>query len=653
MASNALESEREKKVGKSAKRELKGITGKLLTLLGVCASLYYLLFISGALSRIGIHIQSIPHGALLFGLINILVIFYYPATKNAPKDKLPWYDVLLILLNALACGYVFFFYDPVIISHFQLLEPSIVDLLFGGILIIIIIETTRCTIGWAMVVVVVFCFFHTFYAQYFPGLLYGRNHLLSDVISYQYMTSEGIWGVALQTVSLIVVMFIIFGSFLAKTGIGDFFNNLAFSLVGHIRGGPAKVALITSGLFGMISGSTSANVATTGVFTIPLMKRVGYTADFAGAVEAVASNGGQIVPPVMGVVAFILAELLGISYLKVCFVSILPAFVYYLALFVMVDLEAAKSNLKGLPREDMPSLKKVIKEGWYYMIPVLMLMYFMIGPGYPPETSCFFALLILIGLSMIKKKDRITPRKMIEALEDGAKGMMSVMPAVASAGLIMGCISLSGVAYNLSGLLVETARGNMLILLCLAATSCFILGMGMTSVPCYLIVATLVAPALGNMGVPVLAAHLFVFWYGITSFITPPVAVGAYVAASIANGNVWKTGWIATRLGIVTFIIPFMFVYNPALLFMGSLGTIVLSTCTTIVGVAALAAGISGYIIKPMNWVERFSFVIGSCMLIYPGWTTDLLGAILVGIPFFWHIRHMKLIGRKKAEKEL
>ena len=625
------------------KREYKGVSNMLITFLGVGISIYYLLFLSGILTRLGIHILSVPHEALIFGVINTLVLFRYPAGKRAKMDRLPWYDIVLILMNLFACGYVFFFYETIILTHWQLAEFSIVDLSAGFLLILIILETTRRTIGWGMVCVVLFLLFHTLFCNYFPGFLHGRGNSLADVIAFQYMTSEGLWGVALNIVCLIVIIFIIFGRFLTATGAGEFFTNLAFSLFGHVRGGPAKVAVVASGFMGMLTGSTAANIASTGIITIPMMKRIGYQPHFAAAVETVASNGGQLMPPVMGAVAFIMAEILGISYIEICYAALFPALFCFFAVFMMVDFQAVKRGIKGLPREELPAFGQVLKEGWHYFIPLVMLLYLLVVAGYPPETSALYALLVLFLLSLMKKKTRMGPKQIIDALRNGAEGLMSIMPAVAAAGIIIGCVSLTGVAYTLSGVLVQISGGNVFILLVLAAISSFILGMGMTSIPCYLIVVIMVAPALEEMGIPIIAAHLFVFYYGLLSFVTPPVAIGAYIGASIAGSDPWKTGWAAARLAIVKYIVPFAFVYNPALLLKGTLGEIILAVITCTIGVVALSAGMVGYALKETGWTGRISFIVGgSILFIFTSWVGILIGIAFIIAPLPWQIAEMK-----------
>jgi len=625
------------------KREYKGVSNILMTSLCVGISIYYLLFLSGILTRLGIHILSVPHEALVFGIINTLVLLRYPARKRAQVDGLPWYDIVLILINVFACGYVFFFYESVILTHWQLYEFSIIDLAAGSLLIMIILETTRRTIGWGMVCVVLFLLFHTFFANYFPGFLNGKGHSLDEVISFQYMTSEGIWGVALNIVCLIVIIFIIFGRFLSATGAGEFFTNLAFSMFGHVRGGPAKVAVVASGFMGTLTGSTAANIASTGIITIPMMKKIGYKPHFAAAVETVSSNGGQLMPPIMGAVAFIMAEILGISYMEVCYAAFLPAVFCFFAVFMMVDFQAAKSGIKGLPREELPLFRQVLKEGWYYVIPLVMLLYFLVVVGFPPETSALYALLVLFFLSLIRKKTRMGPKQIIDALKSGAEGLMPIMPAVAAAGIIIGCVSLTGVAYTLSGVLVIISGGSIFILLVLAAVSSFILGMGMTSIPCYLIVVLMVAPALEEMGISIIAAHLFVFYYGLLSFVTPPVAIGAYIGASIAGSDPWNTGWASARLAIVKYIVPFAFVYSPALLLKGTLGEIIPPVVTCIIGIIALSAGMIGYALKEAGWIVRISFIVGGLILfIFTTWKPIIIGVAFIVVPLLWQIGEMR-----------
>jgi TRAP transporter 4TM/12TM fusion protein len=389
---------------------------------------------------------------------------------------------------------------------------------------------------------------------------------------------------------------------------------------------------------GTITGSTTANVVGTGVFTIPLMKKVGYDKNFAGAVEAVSSNGGQIMPPVMGAVAFLISEVLQISYGVVCIAAVIPALLYFLATFIMVDLEAAKKGLKGLPKSSLRPLRDVIKEGWFHLVTLFVLIVLLVGLMYAPERSALYSLAVMIALSYMGKV-RLTPSKFVAALEEGAKGMVMVGTTCAAAGIIVGCITLTGLGAKLSTFAVSIAGSNLFLVLAMAAVSSFVLGMGMSSIPCYLMVSIIVAPILIKCGILPIAAHLFVFWWALVSFITPPVAIAAYAAASISGGDPLKTGINAMRLGITTFIIPFIFVYEPAMILEGTPFQILHVVGTSIVGIVLLSAGLIGYLITDTDWWERTLLIVGGFGLILPGWITNMGACALMIIVLLWQVK--------------
>jgi len=424
------------------------------------------------------------------------------------------------------------------------------------------------------------------------------------------------------------------------------------------------VAVVASGFMGMMSGATTANIASTGVFTIPLMKKTGYTPEFAGAVETVASNGGQIMPPIMGLVAFVMAEWLGIKYWNICLVSFIPAFLYFTAVFIMVDSEAARVGLRGMPRSECPPLLKTLKEGWIFLIPLFLLIFLLGVLMYTPETSVLYALAALLLLSAIKwaigvpKKGGSTAqgyaqtawRTGVAGLKGGGEGMIMPGIACACAGIIIGTLSVTQIGIVLSDAAVALAGGNQLILLALAAFACFILGMGMSSLPAYILVVIVVAPALLKFGVPPLASHLFIFWFAIVSFITPPVAIGAYVAAGIAGGSPMKTGLRAVRLGFCTFTLPFMLVYNPALILQGSAGEIILAVITSLVGVAFISWGIGGYFLRRENLWQQLLLLAAGIMFITLQTQTVIIGLILGAIVTAWQVRTLR---RERASPEL
>ncbi len=623
----------------------KPITSKfdlISTIIGVFVCVYYMFFVSGLLNRMKIYPHIVSHQALIFGLITVSVFMLFPAKKGGPKRTLPWYDFVFIALTLLVSLYLFFFYNQ-ILDHWQIQSFTWFEVLFGLISLIVVLESGRRTIGWPMVLVALFFLFHALFCNYFPGFLRGRGYSLERISTLLYMTEEGLWGPPMNAVVTIVMAFIILGQFFFDTGAGAFFTDTASSVIGHVRGGAAKVSVFSSAAFGTVSGSTSANIVVDGVFTIPMMKKSGFPAHFAGAVEAVTSNGGQIMPPVMGAVAFIMAQILAIPYKDVCIAAALPACLYFFGLFMMIDFEAARLNIRGLPRDQLPRLTKVVKEGWFYLVPLAILLFLLMVLFYAPEVAGLYALLSLYVVCLFKKESRMGLGRVIRTFDAATRSLAQVIPAVAMAGIIIGCLSLTGVAFRLSAILITLSGGSVMILLLLCAMTSFILGMGMTSIPCYLILVMLVAPALQEAGVPLLASHLFMFWFGLVSFLTPPVAIGAYVAASIAKSDPFKTGWAATRLGFPTFILPFIFVYNPALLLMGPWPSVIQAVISSMIGMTALASSLSGYGLKKMGWWERCFAFVGGILLIIPGWKTDLMGVILI-LPVFVH-QYRKVYG--------
>lgn len=616
-------------------RKYKGTLAKLLSALTIAMSLYQVLYVSRVFELLGVFIPKVVYLAISLGFVLVLVFLLFPATGRASRERLPWYDMVFIALSVAGTGYIIFLWSTEAAFQYTYAAPE--GVILGLVTIVLVLEATRRMTGLAMPLVVLFFLFHARFSDYFPGLLHGRGYALERIMGHLYVAGqEGIFGMPLGIAATIVVAYVIFAQFLQESGAGKFFIDLAYSLVGHVRGGPAKVAVIASGMFGTISGSPVANVVGTGVITIPMMKRLGYKPHFAAAVEAVASNGGQIMPPVMGAVVFIMCEFLGIPYWGVCVAAALPAVLYYLAVFLMVDAEAVNTGLRGMPRNELPSFRRTIRSGWLHILPLVILIFFLLVVRYAAERAAIYALISLILISMVRKETRIGPAKIARALQEGGKAMLMVSTTCAAAGLIIGSVSLTGLGLRLSSLLVSLSGGNLAVLLVLAAAASFILGMGVTVTACYITLAILVAPALIELGVLPLAAHFFILYWGIVSFITPPVALAAFAAAAIADSDPWRTGWTATRLGAITYIVPFMWVYSPALLMVGSPGEVALAAVTAIIGCVALGGGLGGYLISKVNWVQRGLLLAAALLLLVPGWKTDLAGIGILAPTALW-----------------
>ncbi|MFH0914336.1 MAG: TRAP transporter fused permease subunit [Chloroflexota bacterium] len=633
-------------------RMLTGVSGKAVTIISVLMSLYALLYSGRLFDRLGLYIPAVPHRSLILAFVLALCFLLLPMGKRQNKNRLPWYDIILALIAVSGPLYNFFFWERNIDRYaFSQFYPYETILCYTTVLTLL--EASRRVIGLAFPLVAVGFLLYTFFGPYVPGALRIPFLSFADITLYLTYQDSGVYGIALGLASTVILMFIIFSRFLFVTGAGEFFINLALSLMGHVRGGPAKVSVVASALFGTVSGSTTANVASTGVFTIPMMKRIGYRPEFAGAVESVASNGGQIMPPVMGMVAFLMAEFLGVSYWSICVAAFVPALLYYIAVFVMVDAEAARQGLSGLPRSECPSFIKTLKSGWIFLLPLVGLVYLLGVLQYSAETSVLYATGMIIILAILKwafgayqRHESLAQRHLgsaykmgISGLSGGAIGIIPVATGCALAGVVIGAMSITQLGLKMADLAVSIAAGNQLVLLMLAAVACFILGMGMSSLPAYIMVVIVVAPALLRMGVPALSSHFFVFWWSLTSFITPPVAMAAYVAAAIAQTSPNKVALNATRLGICTFVLPFMLVYNPALMLKGTLPEILQAVLLALIGVVLLSWGLGGYALKRTSPWQRVFLLIAGIVFMTMDIRLALGGIVLGATTIIWQMR--------------
>jgi TRAP transporter 4TM/12TM fusion protein len=624
-------------------RQLSGLNLFIVKVLASLMSLYALLYWTDFFTYLGMDISARQHSAAILSLVLVLTYFLFPATRRDPPDKVPWYDLLLALLSLVPCAYVVFFYE-ILTDHFAVGLTTRYEVIFGLSIMLMVIEATRRVIGPILTALAVFFSLHPLVANYFPWIFHARGYSIERVVGHFYLSGDGILGLPMAVCAKIVVPFIIFGQILQSAGGGSFFLNLALSSMGHVRGGAAKAATIASGLFGMLSGSSLANVATTGVVTIPLMKRIGYTPEFAGAVEAVASNGGSIVPPIMGVVAFIMAEILNIPYWNICVAALIPALLYYFCIIIQIDLRAARAGIRGLPRSQLPSLKNTLKEGWVYLLPFFVLIYLLSIRQYSPGRGAFWTIITLLITSSLRKKTRLNSRKVLKAFEDVGRIMCTVGVACSVAGIIMASIGLTAIGIKFTGELIDLSGGNSFILLLIAAAGTFILGTGLPQIACYIMVAILVAPALIQWGIQPIAAHLFAYWFALTSFITPPVCLSVYTASSIAKSNIMRTGIQAVGLGIVMYIVPFIFVYNSSLLLMGSVKAIIISVISASVGILMLGVGVEGYSFRNINWLERSLFVATGILFLICELKTLIIGAFLIALLALFHFRHKLMI---------
>lgn len=498
-------------------------------------------------------------------------------------------------------------------------------------------------------IVTIACLFlaYALLGRHIPGALAHRGVDPGSLVQHLFFTTEGIFGMPIMVSSTFIFLFILFGAYLEKTGMGQFFIDLANAVAGWASGGPAKVAVLSSGLMGTVSGSSVANVVGTGSFTIPMMKRLGYSPEFAGAVEATASTGGQLMPPIMGAAAFLMAEFTGIPYNKIIIHAAVPALLYYFGVWSGVHLEAKRLGLKGLSREELPNVVQVLKERGHLFLPLLAILYLLVS-GRSPMMAALWAIITSIIVAMLRENTRMTLGDIISGLEQGARGALGVIAACSCAGIIIGVVTKTGLGLKLGGALVDLAGGKLLLTLFFTMITSIVLGMGIPTTANYVITSTIAAPALLRLGVPVIAAHLFAFYFGIIADVTPPVALAAFAGAGIAKGDPLRTGIQASKLAIAAFLVPYIFVYNPSLLLVDVDGVGIISILiSSVVGIVGVAAGVSGYLITKQSWVERIIFLAGGILMVIPGLYTDAIGLGILALGYL--IQRRKLAAYKTA----
>lgn len=574
--------------------------------------------------------------------ITFIGFLVFPAKKGVQKvNHLPWYDIILMIAGTGA----FLYYTinaQAIIERFKITPVEVVIGLIG---IICLAELCRRSVGLPILIVAgVLLVYALIWGSTNPNII----ARITEYVRVLFYSKEGILSTPVNVCSKYIAMFIIFGAFLERTGIADFFINISNALVGRFSGGPAKVAVIASALEGMVSGSSVANTVGSGAVTIPLMKRTGYKPEFAAAAEASASTGGQIMPPIMGAAAFLMAETVGVPYSNIVVRAILPAVLYFAGVFITVHLEAKKEGLKGLSKEELPRVIPLLKK-IYLLIPLGLLIYLVGTSTRSIAYAAAIAIVAAIVVSMFDKETRITPKKFLEALAAGGQGMITVAAACGVAGIIAGVIGVTGLAYTLFNTIVTLAGNQIIVALFLTMLCCIVLGMGVPTTANYCIMAATCAPILVTMGVPMVAAHFFVFYFGIVADLTPPVALAAYAGAAIAQANPMKTAFTATKLAIGAFIVPYVFALNPAMLFIDTNGVweVILICITSFAGIFGVSAALEGYFLCNMSWYERIISAAGGLLLIYPGVTTDVIGLGLVAVALV--IQFIKKKSHKKA----
>ncbi len=609
-------------------RTYEGWMSKLVIVIGASFSLWHILEVAGILGYFGIYFVTMVAGANFLAWLLALTFLLCPAFKSEAKTRKypPWYDIILIACTLTCYLYISFLYESTL--QYRIGIPSPVDLVMGTMAVIMILEANRRLIGWAMTGLVLFFIIYAFWAPYFPGMFKAPSFSFSMIIQHFYIYNEGIFSTPVEVAATILIIFIIFGVFLFQSGAGAWFFDIAMSIAGRFRGGPAKVAVIASGLFGTLSGSVIANIMSVGTFTIPMMKKMGFKPEQAAAVEAGASTGGQIMPPIMGAAAFIIPSFINSTYGAVAAAAAIPAILYYASLYIQIHTESVRMGLKGLPKAEIPSFYKAFKGGWWYSAPLIILIVLIAEIKYSPETACFYALISIVAVSWIKKDTRMGLGKIVKGLNTGASALLDAAAACAAAGVIMGVVTLTGLGLRLATILIELSGGNVLYLLVLSAISCLILGCGMTTTAVYIIVAILVGPALTGMGIVPIAAHLFVFYFACISMITPPVCIGSYAAAGLAEAPMWATALTAVRMNIVAWIIPFVFALHPALVGVGSVGEVMWAIFMSMASVTAMALGVTGYLYFSTGWPIRILLIAVSLALFFPKMWVNL-GAIV------------------------
>ncbi len=627
-------------------RVMEGGWALLIKIIAVAFSLFQLY--TATFGAFPTQIQRATH----LGFALCLAYLLYPSSLKKPRDKMAHSDIFLAVLATWVCAYVVVNYEAIM---FAAGRSTKWDLFHGALIILLVLEAARRVIGLPITLVAVFFLAYAKLGPWIPGVLGHKGFTWQRILHHLYLTTEGILGMPIGVSTEFVFLFILFGAFLHRTGLGKFFIDLALALTGHQIGGPAKVAVIASGFFGTISGSSVANTVTTGTFTIPLMKSIGYRPAFAAAVESAASTGGQIMPPIMGAAAFIMSQFIGMSYIDIAKAAVLPALLYYLAVGFMVHMEAKRLNLMGIPKEKLPNVKKTLLSGGHLLIPIIVMVY-MLTQGYTPSLSAVYGIGLTLVVSVLRALIDLLikigregnfvsnvglflkdwAQTIIDALDSGARSALGVAAACACTGIVIGIVTLSGVGLKIAHAIVALSGGYLFSTLVLTMIASILLGMGLPTTAKYIILATMAAPAIQNFGIPMLSAHLFIMYFGIFADLTPPVALVAYAAAGIAKSDPNETGFAGLRLALAGFIIPYIFVYSPALLMQNTtLPEILVIVVTSVIGISALGFASVGYWKRSLHLAERAILLGAAVSLIFPGLLTDTLGVGLLAVVYF------------------
>ena len=642
----ALSEEKEKAILEKYDRESKTRTfvnpgiAMAFKVFCIVVTAYHLIFAAGLWTP-----RTLQHRSIHVAMMLILSFALYPATKKASRKTIAWYDYVLMILSAVTAIYMYTNYNT-IVNRAGVVNGT--DVIVGAILTVLVLEATRRVCGTALPVLSLIFILYALMGRRagmipinIPGIFLHRGYTLPKMFSNFYTNTEGIYGSSVNVASTYIFLFICFGEFMNKCGMGKFFNDIATALAGWSKGGPAKVAIIAAGLLGMINGAAVAVVVTTGSFTIPLMKKDGYDNEFSGAVVATGSVGGQLMPPVMGAAAFIMAETLGIKYNYLLVCAIIPAVIYYLGILFQIQLRADRLNMKPTPREELPKVGQVMKESGHLAIPIIFLVYMLFFSGKTVIMAAFYSIICTIVIAELRKNTRMSLNDIINALAKSAVSTVSVAIACACVGCIVGVCSITGFALNLANAIVMIGQNSLLFTLVFSMVTCMILGMGLPSIPAYIITSTVAAPALVQLGIPDIAAHMFCFYFAMFANLTPPVALASFAAAGISGGDPMKTGWASVKLALAGFILPYMFVYNNSLLLIGQqinadtgkmeivrtgFAAGAMTAVFSVIGVALLSIAVEGHLFKKVSLPLRVLAIIGAFLLMTPSMPLNLAG---------------------------
>jgi len=642
----ALSEEKEKAILEKYDRESKTRTfvnpgiAMAFKVFCIVVTAYHLIFAAGLWTP-----RTLQHRSIHVAMMLILSFALYPATKKASRKTIAWYDYVLMALSAVTAIYMYVNYNT-IVNRAGVVNGT--DVIVGAILTVLVLEATRRVCGTALPVLSLIFILYALMGRRagmipinIPGIFLHRGYTLPKMFSNFYTNTEGIYGSSVNVASTYIFLFICFGEFMNKCGMGKFFNDIATALAGWSKGGPAKVAIIAAGLLGMINGAAVAVVVTTGSFTIPLMKKDGYDNEFSGAVVATGSVGGQLMPPVMGAAAFIMAETLGIKYNYLLVCAIIPAVIYYLGILFQIQLRADRLNMKPTPKEELPKVGQVMKESGHLAIPIIFLVYMLFFSGKTVIMAAFYSIICTIVVAELRKNTRMSLNDIIAALAKSAVSTVSVAIACACVGCIVGVCSITGFALNLANAIVMIGQNSLLFTLVFSMVTCMILGMGLPSIPAYIITSTVAAPALVQLGIPDIAAHMFCFYFAMFANLTPPVALASFAAAGISGGDPMKTGWASVKLALAGFILPYMFVYNNSLLLIGQqinadtgkmevvrtgFAAGAVTAVFSVIGVALLSIAVEGHLFKKVSLPLRILAIIGAFLLMTPSMPLNLAG---------------------------